>query len=119
MTPRPGTDQTASSANSPRSASPSFLANASKILWTIAAFSAADTTALPALDEPFDVATLSVRERRPVDESAHLLGIIVENGGLEVLALWRGLTELPPKPAQKTHRGLIGHAVRLAVSTRR
>ena len=31
MTPRPGTDQTASSAKSPRSASPSFRANASKI----------------------------------------------------------------------------------------
>jgi hypothetical protein len=63
------------------------------------AFSAADTTALPALDEPFDVPALGVRERRPVDEPANLFGIVVENGGLQVLSLRRRLAELAPEPA--------------------
>src|SRR5688500_15186548 len=98
MTPRPGTDQTASSAKSPRRASPSFLANASKIRWTIAAFSAADTALLPAGDQSLDVPALGIGERGESDEAARFLGVVVRDCRLEVLALRRGLAELAPQP---------------------
>src|ERR687898_2031674 len=109
MTPRPGTDQTASSANSPRRASPSFLANASKIRRTIAAFSAADTALLPAGDESLDVPALGVRERGECDEAARFVWVVVRDGCLEVLTLWRGLAELSPQPPQQAHGCLIRH----------
>ena len=58
-----GRVQTASSAKRPRSAKPSFRANASKIRRTIASFSAAATPLLPAGDEAVDVSPLGVGER--------------------------------------------------------
>ena len=60
------------------------------------------------------MATLSIGERRQLDEPANLLGIVVENGRLEVLALRRRLSELSPEPAQEAHCRLIGHAIRLS-----
>src|SRR5512134_2927027 len=113
MTPLPGTDQTASSANSPRSASPSFRANASKMRRTIASFSAADTTLLPAVDEPLDVKSLRLAERRLPDETAHLLRIVVQHGRFEMLPLGSRLAQLAAQPAQEAHRCRVGHAGRL------
>src|SRR6188474_2929387 len=110
MTPRPGTDHTASSAKSPRSASPSLRAKASKIRRTIASFSVAATTRLPAGDEAVDVAALRVGERGSCDETSHLLRIVVVDRSLEVLALRCRLAELSAQPAEEAHGGLVGHA---------
>src|SRR5262245_24809698 len=110
MAPRPGTDQTASSAKRPRSASPSFRANASKILRTIASFSGAATTGLPARDEAVDMPTLRLGEGSECDESASLCGIVVLDRGLEMLALRRRLLRLTAEPAEEAHGGLVRHA---------
>src|ERR1700675_2756495 len=118
MTPRPGTLQTASSAKSPRSAKPSFRANASKIRRTVASFSAAGTALLPAGDETLDVSSLGLGEGDHRDEPRGFGGIVVRDGGLEVLALGSWLAELPAKPAQQAHRCLVGHMRRLATDRR-
>src|SRR5262245_47146837 len=115
MAPCPGTDHTASSANSPRSARPSFRANASKIRRTIASFSAAGPTGLPPWDESLDVAALCVRERGEPDQAPHLGRVVVLDRGLQVLALRSRLAQLSAEPAQQAHGGLIRHAGRLAV----
>jgi hypothetical protein len=85
-------------------------ANASKIWRTIASFSAAATAGLPALDEAVDVPTLRVGEWCEGDEPAHLCGIVVLNGRLEMLALGNRLAQLPAEPAKEAHCGLVRHA---------
>ena len=77
MTPCPGTDQTASSAKRPRSASPSFRANASKIRRTIASLSAAAMAVLPARDQAVDMSALGIAERRERDEASHFSRVVV------------------------------------------
>src|SRR6188768_3822680 len=109
MTPRPGTDHSASSAKSPRSASPSLRANASKIRRTIASFSAAGTALFPPSDQSVDVTALCVRERRGGDEPSHLVRIVVLDRCLEMLALGSGLAQLAAQPAKKAHSCLVGH----------
>src|SRR5262245_42650252 len=91
IAPRPGTNQTASSANRPRRARPSFRAKAPKIRRTIASLSAAGTAVLPAGDESLDVPTLSVRERRESHQAADLGRVVVRDRSLQVLALRRPL----------------------------
>src|SRR6186713_3255960 len=118
MMPRPGTDHSASSAKSPRSASPSLRANASKMRRTIASFSGAATTLLPAGDEAVDVAALRVAERRGCHETSHLLRIVVLDRSLEVLALRCRLAELSAQPAEEAHGGLVGHAPQAIARTR-
>src|SRR6478672_1806027 len=110
MIPRPGTDQTASSAKSPRRARPSLRANASKIRRTIASFSAAGMAVLPTRDQALDMPALRVRKRRERDEPPHLGRVVVLDRGLEVLALRSGLAQLPAEPAQQAHGGLVRHA---------
>src|SRR5687768_6054882 len=114
MIPRPGTHQTASSAKSPRSARPSFRAKASKIFVTTPALRAADTPLLPAGDETVHMAPLRVREGGEADEAAHLVGVVVEDRGLQMLALRCRLAKLSPQPAHEAHGCLIGHAIRLS-----
>src|SRR6187397_2110236 len=109
MTPRPGTDHTASSAKSPRCASASLRAKASKIRRTIASFSAAGTALFPPGDEPVDVAALRVGERRGRDEPSHLVGVVVLDRGFEMLALRCRLAQLTAQPAEEAHGGLVGH----------
>src|SRR4029453_4006690 len=101
MAPRPGTDQTASSAKSPRRARPSLRANASKIRRTIAAFSAAGTAGLPPRDQALAVPTLSLGERSEPHEPPHLGRVVVLDRGLEVLALRSGLAQLWAEPAKE------------------
>src|SRR5262245_28036049 len=109
MTPLPGTDQTASSAKSPRSASPSLRAKASKIRRTIASFSAAGTALFPAGDESVDMAALRVAERSGRDEPSHLVRIVVLDRGFEMLALGCRLAQLTAQPAEEAHGCLVGH----------
>jgi len=59
------------------------------------------------------VPALGIRERGECDEAARFLRVVVRDGGLEVLALWRGLAELSPQPAQQAHGRLIRHVIRL------
>src|SRR5262245_27192804 len=99
MTPCPGTDQTASSAKSPRRASPSLRAKASKIRRTIAYFSAPGTALLPPCNEALDVTALCVGERCGGDEPSHLVRIVVRDRGFEMLALGCRLAELTAQPA--------------------
>ena len=99
IVPSPGTTQVASRANTSRSARPRFRANASKMRRTSASFSARPTPGLPArlpaVDEALDVPALRVAEVEQADQAARLVGIVVRDRGLEVLALGRRLPELP------------------------
>src|ERR671915_529896 len=113
MTPRPGTVQTASSANSPRSAKPSLRENASKMLRTSASLAALDTRFLPAGDEPVDVPALGVGERDLREEAPRLGRVVVRDGRLEVLAERSGLPQLPAEPAKEADARLVGHACTL------
>jgi hypothetical protein len=61
---------------------------------TIVSLSAAATPVLPARDQPVDVSSLRVGERRPCDEPADFCRIVVLDCRLEMLALWSGLSEL-------------------------
>src|SRR5262249_31146767 len=88
----------------------------SKILWTIAAFSAAATPRLPAGDEPVDMSTLGLREGGECDEAPHLLLVVILDGRLEVLALGCRLAQLPAQPAKEAHGGLIRHAAQAIVA---
>src|SRR5919109_3996593 len=106
IAPPPGTVQTASSANRPRSASPSLRAKASKILRTRASFSGAATRLLPARDQPLDMLALRLREVHARDQSARLVRIVVRDRGLEMLAQRRRLAELSSQPSQETHSRL-------------
>src|SRR3990172_1381882 len=114
MTPFPGTVHTASSANIPRSAKPSFRVNASKIRRTIASFSAAATPLLPAGDEAVDVSSLSGGEGDQRDEPTSLGRVVAGDSRLEMLTLRRRLAKLPVQPAQQAHSRLVGHEWRLS-----
>lgn len=65
------------------------------------------------------MAALRVGERRSLDQSTHLEGIVVKDRRLQVLALRRGLPELPPQPAQEAHGCLIRHAPAGYIDSRR
>jgi xanthine dehydrogenase accessory factor len=72
---------------------------------------------LPALDESDDVSTLGIRERCELDEAAHLPGIVVYDGSLEMLARGCRLAQLAAKPAEEADGCLIRHgeqAIRVA-----
>ncbi len=55
------------------------------------------------------MALLRVGERDQADQPASFAGVVVGNGGLEVLTQWCGLTELPAQPTPQAHRRLVGH----------
>jgi hypothetical protein len=55
------------------------------------------------------VAPLGVRERHLLDQAAHLARVVMENGGLEVLALRGRLPELAAQPAEEAHSRLVRH----------
>jgi hypothetical protein len=56
------------------------------------------------------VPALRVGEGGERDETPRFGGVVVLDRGLQVLALRGGLSQLPAKPAQKAHGGLIRHA---------
>ncbi len=62
------------------------------------------------------MALLRVGERDQADQPASFAGVVVGNGGLEVLTQWCGLTELPAQPTPQAHRRLVGHGLRLAAA---
>src|SRR4029078_9188279 len=61
------------------------------------------------------VATLRLAERGVRDQATRLGRIVVLDRRLEVLALRRGLTKLPPEPAEEAHGSLICHAEQASV----
>lgn len=68
---------------------------------------------LPAIEETLDVPALCVRERDERDQASCLAGVVVCDRGFQVLALRRGLAELPAEPAKEADGRLIRHAERL------
>jgi hypothetical protein len=52
---------------------------------------------------------LGVGERSHGDEPPYLDRVVVQDCGLQVLALRRGLPKLPPQPPQQAHGRLVGH----------
>ena len=53
--------------------------------------------------------TLRVGEVEGREEPTRLCRVVVRDGGLQVLALGRRLSQLPSQPAQEAHLGLFGH----------
>ena len=57
------------------------------------------------------MSALGVGEGEPIEQPASLSGIVVRDRGLEPLALWRRLAQLPAEPAKQADRRLVGHGV--------
>jgi hypothetical protein len=71
--------------------------------------STAPTRFLPAVDQPLDVAALSVAEGEAGEQPARLVWVVVRHSGLEMLAFWRWLAQLAAEPAEQADRRLVGH----------